>query len=213
MLQAYLDAVHVARLSHERIAEAFIDKNAFDEEEFMARVTKILSPGPSAKEKGHELLQKTLRDGKLNRHPTEKQFQVALSFPGEKRDFVEKVAATLSKEFGKKRVFYDEYFKEELARPNLDTYLEEIYRKDSELIVVFISAEFATKEWCGLEMRAIRDLIKTSKSSNIMLVKFDDADTPGLFSIDGYLDASELLPRNVASLIIRRYKSNTLRNP
>jgi hypothetical protein len=60
-----------------------------------------------------------------------KRFQVALSFAGEHRSFVEGVAEHLSRNLGQNRVFYDGYYEAELARPNLDTYLTNLYREDS----------------------------------------------------------------------------------
>ena len=49
-----------------------------------------------------------------------KRFQVALSFAGEHRNFVEGVAEQLSRILGQNRVFYDRYYEAELARPNLE---------------------------------------------------------------------------------------------
>jgi hypothetical protein len=51
---------------------------------------------------------------------TSKRFRVALSFPGEKRDYVRQVADALAAKLGKDRVFYDDYYTAELARPELD---------------------------------------------------------------------------------------------
>src|SRR6516164_3157717 len=66
-----------------------------------------------------------------------KRFQVALSFAGEHRSFVESVAEQLSRNLGQNRVFYDRYYEAELARPNLDTYLTNIYREEADLIAIF----------------------------------------------------------------------------
>ena len=137
-----------------------------------------------------------------------KRFRVALSFPGERRGFVEKVAAGLVEEFGRHEVFYDKNFEAELARPNLDTYLQGIYHDDSELIVVFLCGEYEKKEWCGLEWRAIRDLIKKKKTSEIMLVRFDETEIAGVLSIDGYVSAKGREPEEIAKRIIERYRMN-----
>jgi hypothetical protein len=88
---------------------------------------------------------------------------VALSFPGEHRNFVKKVADILATQLGRKRVFYDDYYKAELARPNLDTYLQEIYHDKAELVVIFLCSEYEQKEWCGLEWRAVLDMLKKKK--------------------------------------------------
>jgi hypothetical protein len=157
---------------------------------------------------------KELIDGVMVRKRVEglgKRFRVALSFPGERRGFVEKVVGVLVKVFEEEYVFYDKNFEAELARPNLDTYLQGIYQNNSELIVVFLCAEYEKKEWCGLEWRAIRDLIKKKKAWEIMFVRFDDTEIAGTFSIDGYVSAKERAPEEVGKCIIERYRINEQR--
>jgi hypothetical protein len=137
-----------------------------------------------------------------------KRFRVALSFPGEHRQFVVQVADVLAKNLGRDRVFYDKYYEHELARPNLDTYLQEVYHDHSDLIAVFLCAEYEKKDWCGLEWRAIRDLIKKKESAAIMPFRFDTTTVAGLFSIDGYIEIGKRSPDDIASLILKRLKHN-----
>ena len=132
------------------------------------------------------------------------RFRVALSFPGEHRAFLANVAAHLARNIGKERVFYDAYYEAELARPDLDTYLQAIYHDQSELIVVFLCADYERKEWCGLEWRAIRDLLKKKQAAMIMPIRFDNTHIPGLFSIDGYVNVDERSPDAIAALIMQR---------
>lgn len=132
------------------------------------------------------------------------RFRVALSFPGERRMYVAKVAAALRKKLGKDAVFYDFDYQSQLARPNLDILLQNIYRKQSDLLVIFISGEYAKKDWCGLEWRAVRDIIKTKEDDKVMFVRFDSSPIDGLFSIDGYIDGARFKPAAVARMIIDR---------
>lgn len=134
------------------------------------------------------------------------KFSVALSFPGEKRLYVSKVADTLRSILGKDRLFYDFDYQSQLARPDLDILLQKIYRQNASLIVVFLCAEYSKKEWCGLEWRAIRDIIKSKDIEKIMIVRFDDADIEGLFSIDGYINANKFTPNEVAEFILERVR-------
>src|SRR5262249_39560640 len=53
-----------------------------------------------------------------------RRFRVALSFPGENRAYVASVAAHLKSGLGDGRVFYDNDYVAELARPNLDLLLQ-----------------------------------------------------------------------------------------
>lgn len=132
------------------------------------------------------------------------KFKVALSFPGEKRKYVSKVADYLRIEFGNDQVFYDFDYQSQLAKPDLDTLLQNIYRKNSELIVVFLSREYSQKQWCGLEWRSIRDIIKNKENDKIMFIRFDNADIDGFLSIDGYIDANTFNENQVAELIKER---------
>ena len=67
-----------------------------------------------------------------------RRFDIALSFAGEYRNLVEEVAAHLAAEVTKDRVLYDRYHEAELSRPDLDVYLPNLYRTQSELIVLFL---------------------------------------------------------------------------
>jgi subtilisin family serine protease len=144
--------------------------------------------------------------------PGEKRFAVALSFPGERREAVAKVVWAL-RDLGLPResIFYDRFHEAELVGPNLDSRLQKIYHDESELIVVFISAEYENKEWCGLEWRAIKDILKQRRDEDIIPARFDDTDVPGLFSIDGYVDLRKRDPELLADIINQRLKLNRSR--
>jgi hypothetical protein len=133
-------------------------------------------------------------------------FQVALSFAGEQRPLVAAVAHRLAAALGRDQVFYDDFHQAELARLNLDDYLQTLYHDRSRLVVVFIGKDYGVKEWPGLEWRAIRDLIKSKAFDRIVLVRVDDGPVPGLFSLDGYLDAQRLSPQRIADLIVERLR-------
>lgn len=135
---------------------------------------------------------------------TDLHFQVAVSFPGEHRPYVLSVVNALRPSLGTDEIFYDHDFQAQLARPNVDIVLQDIYRKRSALVVVFLCKEYAQKQWCGLEWRAIRDIIKNRNDDQIMFVRFDDEPVEGLFSIDGYLDARTYSPENVAEFVLTR---------
>jgi general stress protein CsbA len=135
---------------------------------------------------------------------TQKRFQVALSYPGEVRDRVSGIASILERTLARDAIFYDKWYAGELARPNLDLHLQDIYKRDSELLVIVLCAEYEAKDWCGLEWRVVRDLIKHREADRIMLLRLDDAPISGLLSIDGYLDIATLSDEQVANLILSR---------
>lgn len=140
------------------------------------------------------------------------RFKVALSFPGERREYIAAVADELKKRLGVGSVFYDKDFTAQLARPNLDTLLQKIYLNNSDLVVVFLSEDYERKQWCGLEWRAIRTIIMNKSDHAIMFMRFDDANISGSFSIDGYVDLQGHSPVQAARMIVERVRLNDLPN-
>ena len=158
-----------------------------------------------------ERLSEDQKIGKIDRSKNSLEsikFQVAMSFPGVHRKYVAKVVNNLRSLLGPDSVFYDYDYQSQLARPNLDTLLQEIYRNRSELVVVCLCAEYGEREWCGLEWRAIRDIIKSKKDRQIMFIRFDDSPLDGVFSIDGYIDARMHSAEQVANFIAERVSLN-----
>jgi hypothetical protein len=137
----------------------------------------------------------------------EKRFRVALSFAGERRTYVAEVARRLAEVFGRDHILYDKYHEAEFARLNLDTYLQRLYRDDSDLIAVFLCKDYEHKDWCGLEWRVVRDLIKARREESVMPLRFDDTEIPGVFSIDGYVSINDRPPEEMAALILKRLES------
>ena len=131
-------------------------------------------------------------------------FRVAVSFPGDRRALVSEVVGYIRRELEPDALFYDFDYQAQLARPNLDILLQDIYRNRSDLVVVFLGEEYASREWCGLEWRAIREIIKAKEDKKLMLVRCDGADIDGLFSIDGYIDANTHSPAQIAKYVLER---------
>lgn len=157
-----------------------------------------------------ERLATDLTIGKIDRSSRRLQeikFRVAMSFAGEKRAYVAGVVDALRSTLGEDAIFYDYDYQAQLARPNLDTLLQDIYRSGSDLVVVFLCKEYSQKEWCGLEWRAIRDIIKSRDGERVMLIRFDNEPVDGIFSIDGYIDGNKFNATEVAGLIADRLAS------
>jgi hypothetical protein len=143
--------------------------------------------------------------------PGSRRFDVALSFPGEHRRFVEEVAGHLASTFGKERVLYDKYYEAEFARMGLDVYLPKLYRTQSELIVLFLCAEYAAKRWCNIEWRHIRQLIASVDESRIMLLRYGysgDFEELGIFPGDGTINFEGRAAEDIAEKICERFNHN-----
>lgn len=132
-------------------------------------------------------------------------FQVGLSFPGEVRPVVEAIAQRLERAIGPHSYFYDRNYVAQLARPNLDVLLQDIYRNRSKLVVVFIGGEYQQKDWCGIEWRAIRQIVTERQDDNrIMFIRTDDGDVDGVFRTDGFVDARFYDAQTLADMIVAR---------
>jgi len=162
--------------------------------------------------KGITLPQGIIRDPK-SVDITTHIFDVSLSFPGDVRDYVELVAINLERQIGPNSYFYDNNYKAQLARPSLDVLLQEIYRDRSKLIVVFIGKKYQEKKWCGVEFRAIRDVLLDQQNERIMYIRMDDGNVNGVFNTDGYIDATKHSPEEIANFIVERIAINNAQPP
>jgi hypothetical protein len=131
-------------------------------------------------------------------------FDISFTFAGESRDIVEQVVKELEKKIDKNSIFYDNNFISQLARPSLDILLQEIYRNRSKLIVVFLCEKYQDKKWCGLEFRAIREMIMEKEITKIMYIRLDAGHVDGVFRTDGYIDGTKFNPRQLAEFINER---------
>jgi len=149
--------------------------------------------------------QPTIQDGLKN----PRRFQIALSFPGEQRDLIGQIAERLAETYGREAILYDEYHRAEFARPNLDVHLQKLYRNDSDLIIIFICADYQEKTWCGIEWRAIRNLLhQNDTDERIMFVKCGEGVVDGVFgTIDGYIDSNKVSIDDIIADILKRHVS------
>lgn len=131
-------------------------------------------------------------------------FRVALSFAGEHRPYIRKVALALTNVLGIDGAFYDDNFAAQLSGPNTDLRLQNIYHQQTDLVVVFLSGKYQEKEWCGLEMRTVRDQIMKRDDERIMFFRFDDEKVDGVYSIDFALDCRKYSEDESAKLILER---------
>lgn len=110
----------------------------------------------------------------------------------------------LEKILGKDSIFYDNNYFIQLARPSLDTLLQDIYKNRSKLIVVFLCKKYQEKKWCGLEFKAIKELIMEKEINKIMYIRLDDGQVDGIFKTDGYVDGTKFTPKELSRFINER---------
>lgn len=141
------------------------------------------------------------------------KYDVALSFAGEDRKYVEEVALFLKKK--NIAVFYDYFEEEALWGKNLISYLEEIYTNKSKYCVVFISQYYVQKEWTCYESAAamVRLLNSNMKQKEYLLpVKFDETKVSVVLSTIGFIDGKKKTPDELGNLIIKKLHTSDLKN-
>jgi hypothetical protein len=133
------------------------------------------------------------------RQAARRQYDVALSFAGEDREFVEAVAQSL-KDAGVS-VFYDGFETVDLWGKDLVEHLGKVYSEDSHFVVMFVSRHYAEKAWPTHERQfALSRALKGDKE-RILPVRMDDTEIPGLAPTIAYLDVRVLTPSKLAELI------------
>jgi hypothetical protein len=135
-----------------------------------------------------------------------KEYDVAFSFAGEDRVYVEKVAEQL-----KARgisFFYDSYEEEELWGKNLYDHLTEIYRNKAKYVLMFISKHYRDKRWAKHERAAAQSRAIEESSEYILPARFDDTEIPGLLPTTRYIDLRKESPAEVAILVAKKLGKN-----
>lgn len=127
------------------------------------------------------------------------EYDVCLSFAGEDRDWVERVAADLRARGI--RVFYDAYEPAALWGKDLYEHLDYVYRVAARYCVLFVSADYAEKVWTDHERRSAQARAIGEHREYILPARFDDTETPGLRSTVSYVDLRTTTPEELAELV------------
>lgn len=129
-------------------------------------------------------------------------YDVALSFAGEDRSYVEQVAVGL-REAGV-RVFYDFFEEAALWGADLYVHLTDVYAKRARYTVLFASSHYARKHWTSLERRAAQERAFREQAGSILPARFDDTEIPGVLSTTGYVDLRHRTPAQLVALILQK---------
>jgi hypothetical protein len=106
-----------------------------------------------------------------------RRWDVALSFAGAQRDYVEQVAQALQARGVS--CFYDADEQIDLWGKYLAEELPAIYGEQAGAVVVFISAEYAARDWTRLERRAALARAVRERREYVLPARFDDTALPG----------------------------------
>lgn len=131
-----------------------------------------------------------------------RKYDVCLSFAGEDRRYVERVAEVLRSRGV--RVFYDRYERVGLWGRDLYDHFDKVYRTQARYCVLFASRAYARKLWTNHERRSAQARAFSENAEYILPARFDDTRIPGILETVGYIDLRELSSREFALLIVRK---------
>jgi len=132
------------------------------------------------------------------------EYDIALSFAGEDRPYVDSVAHLL-RDKGIK-VFYDAFEEAKLLGKNLYDYLSDLYANKALFTIMFVSEHYGKKLWTDLERQAMQSRAFREKQEYILPVRFDDTKIPGLLDTIGYLSLKTRTPGQLVAVIEEKLK-------
>lgn len=130
------------------------------------------------------------------------EYDVAFSFSGEDRDYVEQVAEVLRQ--SGIRIFYDKFEEAVIWGKDLYDYLSEVYQKKARFTVMFVSTAYAHSVWPNHERQNAQARALRENAEYILPVRFDDTPVPGLRETIGYIDLKNRKPSDLATLITKK---------
>ena len=142
------------------------------------------------------------RRERIRNSQAQQHYDVALSFAGEDRQYVEKVAEALTS-YGA-TVFYDRYEEGQVWGEDLDERLADVYGRGAKFVVLFISRHYAEKLWTNRERQLAQARALAEGVTSLLPVRFDDTVLPGLPGSIAYIDARSTSPGDVAKNIMAK---------
>jgi len=135
------------------------------------------------------------------------KYHVALSFAGEDRKYVEKVAARLATDGAE--VFYDKFEEATLWGKDLYAHLRDVYENKALFTVMFISQHYKDKLWPKHERQSAQARALESNKEYILPAFFDESvSVPGLSKTTGRISLADRTPEEVAELIVKKLRDS-----
>ncbi|RFZ61374.1 hypothetical protein DE4576_05470 [Mycobacterium marinum] len=119
----------------------------------------------------------------------EYDFDIAVSFAGENRGFVEEIVRNVQQSAPDVTVFYDDDYKYESWGKDGLEYFTDVYMNRARFVAMFISTLYAQKEWPRAEKRAALARALTERSEYVLPIRLDDTELPGMPPTVLYIEA------------------------
>jgi hypothetical protein len=134
--------------------------------------------------------------------PAPREYDIALSFAGEDRDYVEQVAVLLQS--SGVTVFYDMFEEATLWGKNLYDYLSDVYQNKAQYTIMFISSAYARKLWTTHERQAMQARAFQESQEYVLPARFDDTPIPGVLPTIGYISLKQRTPQDFVKLVHKK---------
>jgi hypothetical protein len=163
-----------------------------------------------------DILKKNVKEGKITTEQVDAikrilkaavgrayDYDFAISFAGSERKLAHELASLLRE--ARIRVFYDNFYLDELAGKNLTDFFDEIYRKSSRYCIIFVSREYKRKMWPNEERQKAQARAREEIGSDYIIpILVEYADLSGLLETTGYLSLSEHSIKKIAQILTRK---------
>src|ERR1700761_9462509 len=129
-----------------------------------------------------------------------RKYDVALSFAGEDRAFVERAADILRRKGVS--VFYDKYEEAALWGKDLYSHLSDVYGAQAKFTIAFVSIHYANKLWTNHERKSAQARAFEENAEYLLPARFDDTPIPGIPTTIGYIDLRRTTPEQLCEILI-----------
>jgi hypothetical protein len=134
------------------------------------------------------------------------EYDIALSFAGEDRNYVESIANLLINR--QVRIFYDKHEQSNLWGKDLYQHLQSIYKDKARYCLIFCSQHYAEKLWTKHELRQAQARAFEENSEYILPLRLDNTNIPGINGTTGYVDSKSFSIEEIAELIHQKIQSS-----
>jgi hypothetical protein len=141
----------------------------------------------------------------------EYEFDIAISFAGENRDFAKQLADIMN-ERGVK-VFYDRFSEADLWGEDLIEQLTEVYSSRARYCLMLISKYYPDKPWTRVERRSAQARAMRQPEAYILPLRLDDTPIPGLPGTVAHVDARSRSAEEIVDLIEQKLKGKISPRP
>lgn len=131
------------------------------------------------------------------------EYDVALSFAGENREYVRGIAKKLKAK--KLKVFFDEFEEANLWGKDLYQYLHYVYKECALFCVVFVSSSYIEKAWTRHELKAVQNRAFLDNSEYILpLILESGLNLSGLPDTIGYISTKCYTATQIVKIIYEK---------